>query len=102
MLHIFLLVHIAGITTIIKGIKFGKSSNKEKQGTLNINKNISITHMKLKIYFKWHHFKKDLEDMTFLCQYSNTCQYLGILQILFDAILEKKNYLAVCGTEQRQ
>lgn len=41
--------------------------------------------------------------MTFLCQYSNTCQYLGILQILFDAILEKKNiYLAVCGTEQRQ
>lgn len=27
--------------------------------------------------------------MTFLCQYSNTCQYLGILQILFDAILEK-------------
>lgn len=29
--------------------------------------------------------------MTFLCQYSNTCQYLGILQILFDAILEKKH-----------
>lgn len=45
MLHIFLLVHIAGITTIIKGIKFGKSSNKEKQGTLNINKkHINNTH----------------------------------------------------------
>lgn len=29
--------------------------------------------------------------MTFLCQYFNTCQYLGILQILFDAILEKKH-----------
>lgn len=44
MLHIFLLVHIAGIT-IIKDIKFGKSSNKEKQGTLNINKkHINITH----------------------------------------------------------
>lgn len=31
--------------------------------------------------------------MTFLCQYSNTCQYLGILQILFDAILEKKAFI---------
>lgn len=45
MLHIYLLVHIAGITTIIKDIKFGKSSNKEKQGTLNINKkHTNITH----------------------------------------------------------
>lgn len=38
MLYIFLLVYIVGIIIIIKGIKFGKLFNKEKQGMLNINK----------------------------------------------------------------